>query len=329
MMVKMKTMKAWQVRAWGEPEEMTLADLPIPEPAPGEIRIANRAAALNFFDILQIQGKYQVKPPFPFTPGAELSGVVDALGAGVAGLAVGDRVSAAPMIGAFAEYSIVPAARVFRMAGEIDFPEAAAMPIVYHTSYFALSNRAALQKGEWLLVHAGASGVGMAAIQIGKALGARIIATAGSEAKLDFCRTQGAAFALDYSDGSWVDRVKEITAGRGADVIYDPVGGDIFDLSTKCIAPEGRLLVVGFASGRIAAIQANRILLKDISIVGVHWGPYAREHPEYSGEAQQALEAMRVRPVVGKRYRLEDAPVALRDLAERKVIGKAVLVRSA
>src|SRR5260370_30963292 len=160
------------------------------------------------------------------------------------------------------------------MAGEIDFPEAAAMPIVYHTSYFALSNRAALQKGEWLLVHAGASGVGIAAIQIGKALGARIIATAGSEAKLDFCRAQGAAFALDYSDGSWVDRVKEITAGRGADVIYDPVGGDIFDLSTKCIAPQGRLLVVGFASGRIPAIQAHRLLLEDISIVGVQSGPY-------------------------------------------------------
>jgi NADPH:quinone reductase and related Zn-dependent oxidoreductases len=327
-MVKMKTMKAWQVTAWGEPEQMTLADIPIPEPSAGQIRIANRAAALNFFDILQVQGKYQVKPAFPFTPGAELSGVVDALGAGVSGLAIGDRVSAMPMIGAFAEYSVVPAASVFRMPREMDFPEAAAMPIVYHTSYFALRQRAALQKDEWLLVHAGASGVGMAAIQIGKALGARIIATAGSEAKLDFCRSQGAALALDYSDSGWVDRVKEITGGRGADVIYDPVGGDIFDLSTKCIAPEGRLLVVGFAGGRIPAIQANRILLKDISIVGVHWGPYAREHPEYSGQAQQALEAMRVKPVIGKRYRLEEAPAALRDLAERKVIGKAVLVRS-
>lgn len=329
MMVKMKTMKAWLVRAWGEPEEMTLADIPVPDPGPGEIRIANRAAALNFFDILQIQGKYQVKPPFPFTPGAELSGVVDALGAGTAGLAVGDRVSAMPMIGAFAEYSVVPAACVLRMPGEIDFPEAAAMPIVYHTSYFALRQRAALQKGEWLLVHAGASGVGMAAIQIGKALGARVIATAGSEAKLAFCRSQGAEWALDYSGAGWVDRVKEMTSGRGADVIYDPVGGDIFDLSTKCIAPEGRLLVVGFASGRIPSIQANRILLKDISIMGVHWGPYAREHPEYSGQAQQALAAMRLKPVIGKRYRLEEAPAALRDLAERKVAGKAVLVRSA
>lgn len=187
-------MKAWQVRAWGEPEEMTLTEIPVPEPVAGEVRIANRAAALNFFDILQIQGKYQVKPPFPFTPGAEVSGVVDALGDGVVSVAVGERVLAMPMGGAFAEYSVAPASRVFHVPDGMDFPEAAAMPIVYQTSYFALTKRAALQNGEWLLVHAGASGVGMAAIQIGKALGARIIATAGSEAKLDFCRTQGAEY---------------------------------------------------------------------------------------------------------------------------------------
>jgi NADPH2:quinone reductase len=322
----MERMKAWQVRAWGEPEEMTLTEIPVPELAAGEVRIANRAAALNFFDILQIQGKYQVKPPFPFTPGAEVSGVVDALGEGVKSPAIGDRVLAMPMGGAFAEYSIAPASRVFRVPDGMDFPEAAAMPIVYQTSYFALTKRASLQRGEWLLVHAGASGVGMAAIQIGKALGARIIATAGSEIKLAFCRSQGAEHTIDYRDSSWVDRVKELTSGHGADVIYDPVGGDIFDLSTKCVAPEGRLLVVGFAGGRIPTIQANRILLKDISIVGVHWGAYVREHPEYPGEAQQALETIRVRPVVGKRYRLEEAPAALRDLAERRVIGKAVLV---
>jgi NADPH2:quinone reductase len=166
----------------------------------------------------------------------------------------------------------------------------------------------------------------MAAIQIGKALGARIIATAGSDAKLDFCRSQGADYTIDYRDASWVDRVKDSTSGRGADVIYDPVGGDIFDLSTKYIAPAGPLLVIGFADGRIPSIQANRILLKDIAIVGVHWGAYVRDHPEYPGEAQQALETMRVRPVVGKRYRGEEAPVALLDLAERKVIGKAVLM---
>ena len=323
-------MQAWQVRAWSEPEGMTLEDGAVPEPGAGEVRIANRAAALNFFDILQIQGKYQIKPPFPFTPGAEAAGTVDAVGPGVTGLAVGERVLAMTPGGAFAQYSIAPAARAFRMPEGMDFPEAAAMPIVYHTSYFALTRRAALQSGEWLLSHAGASGVGMSAIQIGKALGARIIATAGSRDKLDFCLQQGAEHALDYGQASWVDRVKEITAGRGADVICDPVGGDIFDLSTKCIAAEGRLLVVGFAGGRIPSIQANRILLKDISIVGVHWGQYVKEHPSYPAQAQQALEAMyrarQIRPWVGKRYRLEEAPGGLRDLAERKVIGKAVLV---
>jgi NADPH2:quinone reductase len=321
----METMKAWQVRAWGEPEDMTLASAPVPEPGAGEVRIANRAAALNFFDILQIQGKYQVKPPFPFTPGAEVSGVVEALGTDV-GLAVGDRVLAAPMAGAFAERTVTPASRVFPMPQGMDFPEAAAMPVVYHTSYFALTERAALRNGEWLLVHAGASGVGMAAIQIGKALGARIISTAGGESKLEFCRSQGADYAVDYRDESWVDRVKELTGGRGADVIYDPVGAGVFDLSMKCIAPEGRLLVVGFAGGRIPVIQANRVLLKDISIVGVHWGAYVRDHPEYPGRAQKALESMRVRPVVGRRYRLDEAPAALRDLAERKIMGKAVLM---
>ncbi len=179
------------------------------------------------------------------------------------------------------------------------------MPVVYHTSYFALERRAAIERGEWLLVHAGASGVGMAAIQIGKAMGARVIATAGSQAKLDFCLSQGAEHAIDYRDAGWVDQVKALTAGRGAEVIYDPVGADIFDLSTKCIAPEGRLLVVGFAGGRIPAIQANRILLKDISIVGVHWGAYIAANLHYLAQTQQALEAMRVRPVVGKRYRLD------------------------
>jgi len=233
------------------------------------------------------------------------------------------------MAASFAEYTVAPALRSFAIPDGMDFGEAAAMPVVYHTSYFALERRAGLAAGEWLLVHAGASGIGMASIQIGKALGARVIATAGGAAKTEFCQAQGADYAIDYSGGVWVERVKELTGGRGADVICDPVGGDVFDLSTKCLALEGRLLVVGFASGRIPAIQANRILLKDIAIVGVHWGPYVAEHPEYLGQAQQALAEMyragQIRPVVGARYRLEEAPVALRDLAERKVMGKAVL----
>ncbi len=223
----------------------------MPEPGPGEVRIRNHAAALNFFDILQVQGKYQIKPPFPFTPGAEVAGIIDALGPGVTQFKPGDRVLALTHGNAFAEQSLGRIGSTFSIPAGMDFPEAAAFPVVYHTSYFALQERAALQPGEWLLVHAGASGVGVSAIQIGRAFGARVIATAGGPEKLTFAKAQGAEHVIDYTDASWVDQVKQLTGGRGADVIYDPVGGDVFDLSTKCIASAGRLLVIGFASGRI------------------------------------------------------------------------------
>ena len=322
-------MKAWRVHAWGEPETMTMDEVAKMEPGAGQVRIRNHAAALNFFDILQVQGKYQVKPPFPFTPGAEIAGVVDAVGAGVTSIKEGDRVMAIPRGGAFGEYSIAPVASVFAMPDAMGFEEAASIPIVYQTGYFAMTHRYRIREGEWLLVHAGASGVGMAAIQIGKALGAKVIATAGSEAKLAFSREQGADYAIDYGDASWVDRVKEITDGRGADTICDPVGGDIFDLSTKCVAAEGRILIIGFAAGRIPSIALNRVLLKNISIVGVLWGGYVMSHPEYEAGAHAALmklyEAGKIRPSVNAVYRFDDAPKGLRDLAERKVTGKAVL----
>lgn len=321
-------MKAWRVHAWGEPESMRLEQVALPEPGRGEVRVRTFAAALNFFDILQVQGKYQVKPPFPFTPGAEAAGVVDAAGEGVNHVRAGDRVSAIPNGGAFAEFSITPAASVFPIPETLGFAAAAAMPIVYHTSYFALTHRTVLRAGEWLLVHAGASGVGMAAIQIGKALGARVIATAGSEAKRAFAAAQGADHVLDYGDAAWVDRVKELT-GAGADVIYDPVGGDIFDLSTKCIAPEGRLVVIGFAGGRIPSIATNRILLKNISVVGVMWGGYVQAHRDYSRKVQEALlekyAAGKIRPAVSAEYPFAELPRGLRDLAERRVMGKAVV----
>jgi len=323
-------MKSWQVHAFCEPEQMTLSEVPVPEPGPHEVRIRNRAAALNFFDILQIQGKYQVKPAFPFTPGAEVAGLVDATGSEVKHVFVGDPVSAMTHNGGFAEYSLAAASRTFHVIAGMDFPEAAAMPVVYHTSYFALHRRAGLAHGEWLLVHAGASGVGMSAIQIGKAYGAKVIATAGRQDKLDFCLAQGADHALSYIDAGWVDRVKEITGHRGVDVVYDPVGGDAFDLSTRCIAPEGRILVVGFASGRIPSVQANRVLLKNISVVGVHWGQYVEQHPEFIAHTHEVLTAMylggQIHPVVGKTFRLEQAAAGLRELAERKILGKAVLV---
>ena len=322
-------MKAWQVSEWCEPEQMKLAEVVVPEPKSGEVRIRNHAAALNFFDILQIQGKYQTKPPLPFTPGAEVAGVVEAVGPGVDQLSVGDRVMGSGGLGGFAEYTITPAARTFRIPQAMDFATAAAMQIVYLTSYLALKVRAAIKDQEWLLVHAAAGGVGSAAMQLGKAFGARIIATAGSADKVDFCLAQGADYALNYRESNWVEQVKTITEGHGADVIYDPVGGDVFDLSTKCIASEGRLLVIGFAGGRIPSIAANRILLKNMSVVGCYWGGYLEHYPAFLEQAQAELfalyEAGRIKPVVSRSYSLADAVSALRALAERKTFGKVVL----
>jgi NADPH2:quinone reductase len=231
--------------------------------------------------------------------------------------------------GGYGEYSLAPAAKTFRVPGEMSFEEAAAMLVIYQTSYFALTKRTTVREGEWLLAHAGAGGVGLSAMQIGRSLGARVIATAGSREKLDFCLGQGAEHALNYGDEGWVDQVKKITGGRGADIIYDPVGGDIFDLSTRCIAPEGRLLVIGFAGGRIPTVAANRILLKNMSIVGVYWGGYLERHPEYMAEAQAALFSMyaagKIKPIVSRSYALADAPAALRAMAERKTYAKVVL----
>jgi NADPH2:quinone reductase len=308
---------------------MVLEEVEAPAPGPGEVRIRNRAAALNFFDILQVQGKYQIKPPFPFIPGAEVAGLVDAVGDGVTGCRTGDRVMGISRGRGFAEYSVVKASNVFTLPDAMTFEQAAAVPIAYHTSYFALQKRARLQASETLLVHAGASGVGMAAIQIGKAMGARVIATAGSAAKRTFALAQGADAAFDYSDIGWVDSVLAATDGRGADVIYDPVGGDVFDQSTRCVAPEGRLLVIGFASGRVPTLAANRVLLKNMSLVGVLWGGYLQAHPDYSATVHAALMQMyreeKLRPAVGATCPFDEAPRGLRDLANRKVTGKSVL----
>jgi NADPH2:quinone reductase len=322
--------RTWQVREWCEPEGMEFCDLPPRDPLPGQVRVRNRAAALNFFDILQIQGKYQTKPPFPFTPGAEIAGEIDAVGDAVSQWRLGDRVIGLPGGSGFAEQTVLDASKVFRIPSGMDWAPAAALPIVYHTSYFALNDRGQLREGEWLLVHAGASGVGMSAIQLGRAFGARVIATAGSPEKLEFARRQGAEQVLDYSDDHWVERVKQITSDRGAGVIYDPVGGHVFDLCTKCIAPEGRLLVIGFAGGTIPSIAANRILLKNMSVVGVFWGNHTRDHPNYMAQTQSALEGLwaegKIRPEVSQTWPLAELPHAMHALAARKVLGKAVVV---
>jgi len=322
-------MKAWRVNDWCEPDQIEFADIPAPEPKTGEIRIENRAAALNFFDILMIQGKYQAKPPRPFTPGSEVAGVVHAVGDGVTEFKTGDRVQAMATGGTYCEYSIAPAGKAFRIPDAMSFEEAAAMIVIYQTSYFALTHRTTIKPGEWLLVHAGAGGVGSSAIQIGRSLGARVIATASSEEKLQFCLSQGARHALSYSDSGWVDQVKQITGGRGADVIYDPVGGEIFELSTKCVAPEARLLVIGFAGGTIQSIAANCILLKTMSVIGVYRGGFLASCPAPRRGAQEELleryDARRINAPGSQSCELADTGAAWNTSGRRTPAGKVVL----
>ena len=323
-------MRAMIVSEWCDPKDMQLVDLPDPQPGPGQVAIDVRAIGCNFFDILMAQGKYQVRPPLPFSPGGEVAGVVRSVGAGVDSVQAGDRVFAMLGWGGFASVALAPASGVVKMPDSMSFEHGAAFGIVYQTSYFGLVYRTNLQPGETLLVHAAAGGVGLAAVQIGRALGARVLATAGSPSKLEVAKQSGAEAAFDYSTPDWVDRVKEVTGGRGADVIYDPVGGDIFDLSTKCLAFEGRLLVVGFTSGRIPTIQANRILLKNISVVGLHWGAYRQHKPERIPEAMAALFAMyergHVRPVISSTRPLAEAADALAEISSRKSTGKVLLL---
>lgn len=322
-------MRAVVVDRWMPHSELRVSEVPEPPLGPGEVRVETRAAGCNFFDTLICRGKYQVRPDLPFSPGAEVAGVVCELGEGVEGLALGDRVFASKGYGCFAERVAFPAASVYRMPEGMSFEEAAAIPMIYPTSYAALVFRAALRSGETLLVHAAAGGVGLAAVQIGKALGATVIGTAGGAEKLAVAREAGADFAIDYRREDFVARVEEITEGRGADVIYDSVGGDTFDRSLKCIAWNGRLIVVGFASGEIPSVRANRILLKNIAITGIHWGAYAEKEPERIPETFHALlelyERGGIRPVIYGRYPVERVAEALEALASRKTHGKVVL----
>jgi NADPH:quinone reductase len=322
-------MKAMVATRWGEPSELQYLDVPDPEPGPGQVLIETRAIGCNFPDILMVQGKYQVKPPHPFSPGHEIAGLVRAVGTGVTRVRPGQRVLASLEWGGYAERAITTAERVHPIPDAMPFDHAAAFYVVYQTSYAALVRRAALQPGEWLLVHGAAGGVGLSAVQIGKALGARIIATAGSKEKLEIARQSGADVLIDYRTEDWVERVKSVTAGEGADVIYDPVGGDVFDNSTKCVAFEGRILTIGFAGGRIPTLAINRVLLKNFSVVGLHWGYYQRRGSPLVQEWMEALLKLygegRIRPVIYRVYPLRDAPAALAALSSRESYGKVVL----
>lgn len=324
--------KAWQVKKLGDPDEaLSIEDVPKPEPGPGKALIKVEAAALNFFDILQCQGKYQERPELPFTPGAEIAGTVEALGEGCDGK-IGQRVLATPMLpnGGLAGWATVKQEGLFPIPDELSFAEAAASFITYQTAYFALHRSGNLKKGEVLLVHAASGGVGSAAIQLGKAAGATVIATAGSEEKLAVCKELGADMVINYREEDFVPKVKEATGGKGADVIFDPVGGDTFDRSRKCIAFEGRLLVIGFAGGRIADAPTNHALIKNYSIVGVHFGLFRNLMPDQVMKAHHELMELykegAIKPLIYKEYSFEEVIEALEQLGSRKTYGKLVVV---
>ena len=287
------------------------------------------AAGLNFPDTLMVAGKYQVKPPFPFSPGMECAGVVTAVGEGVTEIKAGDRVMSMPGHGGMAEEVIAPAAMTFPIPDSMSFEQAAGFPVTYGTTYYALVDRARLQSGETLLVHGAAGGVGSNAIEIGKILGAKVIAAAGSDEKCEVARRLGAEQAINYSKESIKDRTKVLTQGRGADVIFDPVGGDVLTESLRSIAMDGRLVVIGFASGRIPSAPANLVLLKNCAIVGVYWESFAKKNPRKNRENFEAMfrwfEAGKLKPPVSKVFPLDQVPQAMNALLSRQATGKLVI----
>ncbi|MEU4366098.1 NADPH:quinone oxidoreductase family protein [Micromonospora chersina] len=326
-------MKAWQVTELGEPRDvLRLVDVPDPEPGPGQLVVRVLASPANFPDVLMCRGEYQVRPDLPFTPGVELCGEVVALGAGVAGLAPGERVLGGAVLphGGFGELALLDAATTFPAPAALDDAEASALYIGYQTGWFGLHRRAALRAGETLLVHAAAGGVGSAAVQLGKAAGARVIGVVGGPEKAAVARALGADVVVDRRDADFVEVVRAETGGRGADVVYDPVGGDTYQRSTKCVAFEGRIIVVGFAGGRIQSAALNHALVKNYSIVGLHWGLYQRHDPAAVAECHRALTALAdrgaVRPLVSERLPLDEVAAGVQRLADGATVGRVAYV---
>lgn len=322
-------MRAMICKEYGPPESLELGTLPRPELEANEIRIRVQACGVNFPDTLIIQGKYQIQPPMPFAPGGEVAGDVIEVGSSVKNLKVGDRVMALTGFGGFAEEAVTTADRAIPMPDGMDYITASGFSMVYGTSYHALVQRGQLKAGENLLVLGASGGVGLAAVEIGKALGARVIAAASSAEKLQVAKEHGADELINYSTEDLKDRANELTGGKGADVIYDPVGGDAFDQCLRAINWGGRLLVIGFASGRIPKAPANLPLLKGSSIVGVFWGAFVGRDPQTNFANFQHLFELyaegKLKPHVCKTYPLEQAADALNDLLERRVTGKVVL----
>jgi len=322
-------MKAVVCKQYGPPESLVLEELPSPRPGPGEVVISVKAASVNFPDVLIIQNKYQFKPPLPFSPGSELAGVVKEAGAGVRDFRPGDRVMAFTTYGAFAEEVKTEATRLVPMPKGMDFATGAAFLLTYGTSDHALRDRAALQAGETLLVLGAAGGVGLAAIEIGKALGARVIACASSEDKLAVCRSHGADATIDYAADDLRERIKALSDGRGVDVVYDAVGGPYSEPAFRSLAWRGRHLVVGFAAGEIPKLPLNLALLKGASLVGVFWGDFTRREPRAFAQSLAQLGRWyaegKVHPHVSQTLPLEQAAQAISLLASRQAKGKVVL----
>lgn len=322
-------MRAVRINALSEDiTDILIEEVAAVPPGDSEVQIAIRACAVNFPDLLMVQGKYQFKPPLPFTPGMEAAGDVVAVGPGVREFGPGDKVVAGLRTGGMADFATTPAATCRPLPGAMTYEEGAAYTTAYLTAYVALVRRGALEAGETLLVHGAAGGVGLAAVDLGKQLGATVIATASSPAKLDVLAARGADHVIDVRAG-FRDRVKELTGGQGADVIYDPVGGDVFDESVRCIAWNGRLLVIGFAGGRIPEISANMPLIKGFSVVGVRAGEYGRRDPERGAENIAAIDRMaaagQIRPHIHAVFPLERAAEAMCQLRDRAVIGKVIV----
>lgn len=323
-------MKALLCKAFGDPASLVCEEVADPVPGSGEALVAVRAAGVNFPDALMVQGKYQYKPALPFAPGAELAGDVLAVGTGVTGFKAGDRVIGSVRSGAFAEQAIVPATHLIPLPRGVSYEIGASFTLVYGTSYHALKGRAQLQPGETLLVLGAAGGVGLAAVQIGKALGARVIAAASTAEKLALCRDNGADETINYANEDLRERIKALTAGKGPDVIYDPVGGRFAEPAFRSIAWRGRYLVVGFADGQIPSLPLNLPLLKGASVVGVFWGEFvARQLPDFVQDLRELFGLVaqgKLRPHVSKTYPLAQGAQALQDLLARRVTGKVVIV---
>lgn len=322
-------MRALTCTAFDEPETLTVTEQPTPTPGPGEVLIRVQAASVNYPDALMVQGKYQVRPPLPFTPGAEAAGTVEAVGEGVSHLTVGQRVAAFTGTGAFATHLIAPAAATLPLPDDLDLNVAATLPLAYGTAMHALIDRGQLKAGETLLVLGAAGGVGLAAVMIGKALGARVIAAASTQEKVDLARAHGADEVINYEGTDLKAAVGELTGKKGVDVILDPVGDRWAESAFRAIAWGGRYLVIGFAGGEIPRLPLNLPLLKGASIVGVFWGEYARRDPRGNARHLTQLagwvQSGTLKPEISRAYTLQEAPQAMRDLLERRVTGKVIV----